>query len=104
MSRGPDAATQLERALAESAARAGCPIRIAAADWQRWASATFAGARHALTLESAASPTFDSWLAALPEAEFALRGNLVADLTVDSRTRAGDVAVARIEVLTVEAR
>ena len=41
---------------------------------------------------------------ALPEAEFALRGHLVADLSVESFHREGDVATILLEVLTVEER
>ncbi|MEI9928049.1 MAG: hypothetical protein WDN44_10600 [Sphingomonas sp.] len=66
MSRGPDAAVLLERALAASAGRARCPIRVTAAGSTRWASATFAGARHELTLAADPSPALDAWLAGLP--------------------------------------
>ncbi len=104
MSRGPDAATLLERALSTSAADAGCLIRIAAADWTRWASVTFTGARHLLTLEGEASPALEAWLVALPEAELVLRGHLVADLGVESMRRVGDAVTVVIEVLTVEER
>lgn len=104
MSRGPDAATLLERALVASAARAGCPVRVTAADWTRWASVTFAGARHTLTLAAQACPALHAWLAALPEEEFALRGHLVADVTVESMRRAGSDATVVLEVLTVEER
>ena len=104
MSRGPDAATLLARALLASAEQAGCPIAIPAADWTRWASVTFNGARHLLTLAAHASPALDAWLIALPEAEFALRGHLVADLTVESVHREGDAVTALLEVLTVEER
>jgi hypothetical protein len=104
MSRGPDAATQLERALVAAAAASGCPIAVATSDWTRWASATFTGARHSLTLRAGASPMLDAWLAGLSEAEFALRGYLVADIHVMRMTRAeGGVTVA-IEALTVEER
>ena len=62
MSRGPDAATLLERALLAAADSAGCPVAIVASDWTRWASATFTGARHSLTLTAPASPRLDCWL------------------------------------------
>lgn len=104
MSRGPDAATLLARALTDGADRAGCPVRIVAAEWTRWASVTFTGARHLLTLAAEASPALDAWLSALPEAEFALRGHVVADLVVDGVRREGDAATVRLEVLTVEER
>lgn len=104
MSRGPDAATQLERALLAAATEAGCPIAIATADWTRWASATFTGARHALTLIAPPSPMLDCWLVGLSEAEFALRGYLVADIHVTRMTREGEVVTIAIEALTVEER
>ncbi|MDP5280257.1 hypothetical protein Q9Q95_15115 [Sphingomonas sp. DG1-23] len=104
MSRGPDAATQLERALLAAAAAAGCPVAIATADWTRWTSATFTGARHALTLVAPPSPMLDCWLVGLNEAEFALRGYLVADIDVVRMTREGDTVTVALEALTVEER
>ncbi|MEZ0242790.1 MAG: hypothetical protein ACAH11_05405 [Sphingomonas sp.] len=104
MSRGPDAATQLERALIAGAAAAGCPVSVTESDLVRWASATFTGARHMLTLTGAASPALTRWLADLPEAEFALRGHLVADLSVEAIRREGSDVRAMLEVLTVEER
>lgn len=104
MSRGPDAETLLARALIASAGQAGCPIAIAAADWTRWASATFNGARHVLTLAAPTSPALDAWLSTLPEAEFTLRGHLVADLSVESVHCEGDAVTVSLEVLTVEER
>lgn len=104
MSRGPDAATLLERALLASAAAAGCPVAIARSGWEHWASATFAGARHEILLSATDGAALRAWLAALPEAEFALRGHLVADLAVAALHCDGGEATARIEALTVEAR
>ena len=104
MSRGPDAATLLERALAASAEAMGCALTIPKAEMQRWASATFAGAQHRLTLAGTASPLLDSWLVALPEAEFDLRGHLVADLKVMRVSCDGDAVSVALEVLTVEER
>lgn len=104
MSRGPDAATLLGRALVAASECAGCPVSLAEADWTRWASATFVGARHNVVLVGTHSPALDAWLAALPEAEFALRGHLVADLKLVRVRRAGAALTAEIEVLTVEER
>lgn len=101
MSRGPDAATQLERALVQVAAAAGIDLTIVAADCTRWASVTFTGARHRLWLHAAPSAALDIWLSALPEMEFKLQRNLVADLIV-ADVRRGDQAQIEIEVLTVE--
>ncbi|HVJ03005.1 MAG TPA: hypothetical protein VM662_12540 [Sphingomonas sp.] len=104
MSRGPDAATLLGRALVAASERAGCPVSLAEADWTRWASATFAGARHSVVLVGTQSPALDAWLAALPEAEFALRGHLVADLKLVRVRHAGAARTVEIEALTVEER
>jgi hypothetical protein len=104
MSRGPDAATTLERALRAAAEAAGCPVAIVASDWTRWESATFTGARHSLTLTAAPGPRLEQWLAGLSEAEFGLRNYLVADLAVTQMTREGERVSVAIEALTVEER
>src|SRR3546814_19441870 len=64
------------------AAADGVACAITDADWTRWASATFTGAQHRLTLSGAFTPALDDWLTALPDREFALPGHLVADLTI----------------------
>ncbi len=101
MSRGPDATTLLERRLRIAAEAVGVTIAITASDATPWASATFNGARHRLTLvgEGAA---FKRWVAALPDIDLPLRGHLVADLVV-RRAVAGESVVV-LEVLTVEER
>ncbi|WP_431469828.1 hypothetical protein [Sphingosinithalassobacter sp. LHW66-3] len=104
MSRGPDAATLLERALLASAVTANCPVRVCESDWTRWASATFTGARHMLKLAATPGDALSRWLAALPEAEFALRGHLLADLTIERLVRNDEEAFVFLEVLTVEER
>lgn len=102
MSRGPDAATLLVRILEAAARRAGCPARIIDSDWRRWASATFSGARHVVTLAATASPALDAWLATLAEAELPVKGHLLADLAVAECRRRGDEVEVRLEALTVE--
>ncbi|MEO9130598.1 MAG: hypothetical protein ABI240_05255 [Sphingomonas sp.] len=102
MSRGPDPGTVLVRAIEANARVAGCAVRMSASDWTRWASATFTGARHALTLEADESGTLDDWLTALPETDLPIRGHLVADIVVTSTRRAGGVATVQLEALTVE--
>jgi hypothetical protein len=104
MSRGPDAATLLDRALAVSARAAG--VEFSAQDWTvtRWASATFEGARHVLHLDLRPSAAARDWLAALPEVELPVRGHLVADVVVASCEEGEDAVTARVEILTVEER
>lgn len=104
MSRGPDVGTLLARALTASAAAGGCPVTVAAADWSRWASATFTGARHSIELSAAPSPALIAWIAALPEAELVLRGHLVADLSVVAVRHADAGITIELEILTVEER
>lgn len=104
MSRGPDVGTLLGRALRASAAAAGCPVTIDATQWDRWVSATFAGARHRLSLGGAATPDLIRWMAGLGEAELPLPGHLVADLKLAGVSSLGDRLRADLEVLTVESR
>lgn len=104
MSRGPDAATLLARAVTASAEAAACPVTIQAAVWKRWASVTFTGARHSLTLSAPPSPALIAWIAALPEAEFALRNHLVADLSIAAVRYAAEAIIVELEILTVEER
>lgn len=92
----------LAHALVESSAARGTPVTILRSSQRRWASATFAGARHRITVTAPESPMLDDWLAALPDMEFALPGHLVADLIVADTRRERDEVSADIEVLTVE--
>jgi hypothetical protein len=103
MSRGPDAATLLERALIANAARHGVRIEVAEAESTRWASATFSGARHVMRL-AADGGDMRQWLAELPEADLPIRGHLVADLAVVRQRWSGDIGEVAIEALTVEER
>src|SRR5262245_54469663 len=96
------AAPQFERALGAAAEHAGCPVTIAMRTATRWASATFVGERHVLTLVGTASPALDAWLDGLPETEWALCGHLVADLSVAARERLDDQICVELEALTVE--
>jgi hypothetical protein len=104
LTRGPDATALLERALLADAALCGAAVEIDAAAARRWASATFVGARHRVTLSGPADRATLRWISSLPEAEFALRGHLVADLVVESHERSAERFRATIEVLTVEER
>jgi len=99
MIRGPDVTTLLGRRLRIAAEAAGIEIAVLRSDATPWASATFSGARHFLTLVSD-DTGFEGWLAMLPEADLPMRGHLVADVVVTARNgREADV-----NVLTVEER
>ncbi|MFV0625073.1 hypothetical protein ACBY01_13835 [Sphingomonas sp. ac-8] len=103
MSRGPDAATLLTRRLQIAADAAGQALTIGDTVSVPWASATFSGERHRLTV-SGSGPTFEHWLQSLPEADLPLRGHLVADLALLAVAVDHDSVRADIEVLTVEDR
>jgi len=91
----------LAHRLAASAAAAGCPVALVAHHARGWASATFTGTRHELTLSAPPSPALDAWLAGLSEAEFDTRRELVADLALVARCEAGARVEARLAALTV---
>lgn len=103
MKRGPDIGTALAAALGKNAALAGCVIEPRDAGWARWASATFQGARHKLTLSAATGAGFDAWIGRLDEAELPISGHVVADVQVVALRRSGGRVEADIEALTVEA-
>lgn len=65
-----------------------------------WASATFAGARHRLTLNVEGDA--GSWIAGLSEADLPIRRQLVADLVVEDQCQEAGWTTATIGVLTVE--
>ena len=72
-----------------------------------WASATFTGARHELTLRIAGEGALgaaDDFLANLEAREFPLRGHIVADIALisDERRDGEDAARISLEALTVE--
>ena len=99
--RGPDAGTLLIRALRGDAIAAGVPIQVESIACTPWASATFTGTRHRLTIAAAAVPGVRGWIDGLPEAAFAIRGHIVADLAIDGvETIAGRQHVT-IAVLTL---
>ena len=70
-----------------------------------WCSATFVGAQHRITLlldgEEAADRSH-ALAKALPEAEFAIPGHLVADLTIDAISKGEKVARVTMTALTIE--
>jgi hypothetical protein len=74
-----------------------------------WASVTFSGTRHAITLAfpgSAAAADGEAFIAALPEHEFTIPGQLVADATVvavDQAVLPAPTMIVEIELLLVEA-
>ncbi|TXC72818.1 hypothetical protein FSB78_07315 [Sphingomonas ginsenosidivorax] len=77
-------------------------LRVDSRADQPWASATFVGTQHVVRIAAPAIPVVRSWLAALPEAPFALRGHIVADLSVDAIEPVAGELHATLSVLTLE--
>jgi len=100
VSRGPDAAMLLRRALERHAERCGLSLSWHVTQSRRWASATFVGACHRMAL-AIEGPGIDAWIAALDEVDLPLRGHLVADLIVATIKQTDTRADLGIEVLTV---
>lgn len=73
-----------------------------------WASVTFAGTRHTLALEFAGAPAVaqgEAFIAALPEHEFTICRQLVADATViavEHTLAPTPLMVVEVELLLVE--
>lgn len=87
---------QLLRALARSAADAGCQPVLDHIGETPWATMTFTGARHAL--RAAAEPAaLARWLAMLPEADLPLHRRFVASCA--AQVTGGE---AMIELLILE--
>ena len=99
--RGPDAGTLLIRALRNNALSAGVTMHVATIACTPWASATFVGTQHQLTILADPVPGLRDWIDGLPDAEFAMRGHIVADLTVDRSETIGDRKHVAIAVLTL---
>lgn len=92
---GRDPTGQLLRALARSAAAAGCTVELRRESLTPWASATFNGGVHCV---SVAGKGLEHWLADLPATELPLCGYFVASCDV-SATASG----AMLTLLVLEA-
>ena len=74
---------------------------------RRWASVTFQGARHELVFRlegEGAEAAAARFLSGLDARDFALRGHLVADVSLVAEERRPGFARIRLEALTVEER
>ena len=102
--RRPGASGKLLEALADLARHKG---RITHHHEASWASITFAGTRHRVTIEFSGDEAIEAgecFIAFLPEHEFAIPGRLVADAAVTAVDHALDPAVLRVtcELLLLE--
>lgn len=102
-----DATASLIRAIGVSFADFG-GIEMERIRSRDWASGTFIGTRHELTFSvegAEAEKAADIFLRDLGDAEFALRGHILADIALVSRERADRPAGPRVrlslEALTV---
>lgn len=89
------------RALTNALLKLASPAEIPASRDRPWASVTFTGARHWVSL-SVGPARADEIAAILPEFEFDLPGHLVADIVVTGTKPDGDRTLLEIEALTVE--
>lgn len=80
--------------------RMAAPAHIIRSHERPWASVTFSGARHWITLNVLCGRVA-TLEADLPEAEFNLPGQLVADLTITATRDLGAETQLDIEALTV---
>ncbi|HEU0097804.1 MAG TPA: hypothetical protein VFQ67_03425 [Allosphingosinicella sp.] len=72
---------------------------------RRWASVTFQGARHELAFRlegEGAEAEAGRFLSGLDPRNFALRGHLVADVSLAAQERRPGFARIRLDALTVE--
>ncbi len=99
--RGPDAGTLLIRALRNQAIAATLSMHVGSIACTPWASATFVGTQHRLTIVADPVPGLREWIDGLPEATFAMRGHLVADLVVDRVETVDDRTHVTLAVLTL---
>lgn len=101
----PDAGDELDRALKLYFSGFSGRVVIEGARSRSWASITFSGAHHRLSLlldGHGAGEAVSAFLNGLGEREFALRGHLVADIAGDLDELREDWARLTLEALTVE--
>lgn len=99
---GGDALARLTRALAASTAAAGCDtLHVVAGTSRPWASATFVGERHRLTLTLAPIDAARRWLAALADAELPMRGHVAMPPATDAVAERDGTLAIDLSVLTL---
>jgi hypothetical protein len=100
------AGTELKRALRGYFATLGAPVTFESVASRPWASITFSGERHRLSLclpGPGAQAAVDAFLDGLEDREFGLRGHILADIEAAGVERDADGQIRLIlEALTVE--
>jgi hypothetical protein len=97
-----DAAPLLSGALRRSAAAAGIAIDIVQAIERPWASLTFSGTRHCLTLVTKSVEHAEEWLASIGSAALPMRGHVAGEPALVARRQAAELIEATIEIVTIE--
>jgi hypothetical protein len=95
----------LLRALLAKVAQAGLIGTVLSSSNAPWASATFQGTRHLVTLQLHGADTAagsDGFADTLPETLFAIPGHIVADITVDEREDRPLCVIFQLSALTIE--
>ena len=101
---GTDATTALLRALRDTLRTANF-LNFERVHSCEWASITFSGARHEVTLRlegEGADAAANRFAAGLDATEFRLRGHILADIALVAREPAGEGWRLSLEALTVE--
>lgn len=95
----------LLRHLEKRLQREGLTAELQASHSERWASATFTGARHRFQFCAVdGNAGLDRMARNLGETEFALPDHIVADIALINQARGPDGFSFEVEALTVEAR
>lgn len=95
----------LPRLLALLILRAGSPVAIDQADSRPWASALFEGRRHVIRLRFGGPDAIERRLrfgVGLEEAEWALPGHFVADISIDGRDEDAGGPWLDLSALTIQ--
>lgn len=93
------------RLLAALIERSGPDSAVQDSHITAWASATFVGARHGVTLAIRGDDAVvhaDVMLTALPEADFSIAGHIVADVSIDRVDMDADAVILTLSILTIE--
>lgn len=97
------AGAELERTIRDSLLAFGAAAEVEERVSRLWASITFSGERHRLTLRiESDGGALDAFLDGLSEREFELRGHILADIAVVENVRESNLVRLTLEALTVE--
>jgi hypothetical protein len=100
----PAAGDELKRALRVHFVHLGAAVAIESLASRPWASITFSGERHRLSLclpGPGAAAAADLFLDGLAEHDFALRGHVLADIVLAERSDEDEQVHLVLEALTV---